>query len=300
MLFDFEDPLPLHSHLTGLEHDVKPILEPIFSPSSPSFVWDSSQSSPTDSGYYDSMDTYSIRVPKSSPPPDTQQFLANWINDPKLALHPLSSPIPIPWINDPELTLYPPFSPIPIPIPSSMPQSPSFPAPVPLVPFSAVSPFSPTEFAALHPLPRSMSPSSSQNHYSPQHQHLHFDAIFLPDTFLHTPSWASCLWEKLEPVPPSPLTHPSRHSLLRDTTARQRLPSHRGSVSPGQAFQSMSAPSTGDFRSPGMTRSYSRRAESAAVADDHDATVRRKKRSEDSATPPKVQDYRKLLLQTVS
>ena len=145
-----------------------------------------------------------------------------------------------------------------------------------------------------------MSPSSSQDHYSPQHQHLHLDAISPQDMSLHTPSWASHLWENHEPVSPSPLTRPSRHSLLRDTTVRQRLPSYRGSVSSGQAFQSMSAPSTSDLRSPGMTRSYSRRAESAAVADDHDATVRRKKRSEDSATPPKVQDHRKFLLQTVS
>ena len=275
MLFpvDLEDPIPPSSPtFHPLDHDVKPMYD--YSPSSPSFVCDPSQSSPTDSGYYESMDSYSMRVTKNSPPPDTQQFLSNWIHDSDLALPPPSSPIPIP---------------------SSIPQSPSFSAFAPLVPFPLGSPFSPTEYAALHPLPRSMSPSSSQDHYSPQQHHL--EAISPQDMSLHTPSWAS-LWESHQPVSPSSPTRTSRPSPIRDATVRQRLPSYRGSISSGQPFQSMSAPSTSDLRSPGITRSYSRRAESAAITDDHDATIRRKKRSlhaEDSTTPPKAQDHRKFL-----
>jgi hypothetical protein len=46
----------------------------------------------------------------------------------------------------------------------------------------------------------------------------------------------------------------------------------------GQVFQSSSAPSPVQSRAPNLARPYSRRAESVSVSDDHDATVRRKKR----------------------
>jgi hypothetical protein len=46
----------------------------------------------------------------------------------------------------------------------------------------------------------------------------------------------------------------------------------------GQVFQSSSAPSPVQTRTPNLARTYSPRAESASVSDDRDATVRRKKR----------------------
>lgn len=286
MLFgpvDFEDYISSSSPpqfswdpLNTFDHDVKPMFD--FSAASPDYGCDVSQSSPTDSGYYDSMDSYTMRATKNSPPPDTHQFLSNWINDPELSMSSPSSPIPIPSSSS-----------------SHIPQSPTFTTFAHPIPFPLVSTLSPTEYAALHPLPRSMSPSGpSEGHYSPQRQQI--ESISPHDTSLHTPSWASQLWDDSHSVrSPTLPRHPVRHSLLRDTTVRQRAPSYRGSVSSGHIFQSSSAPSFAP-RAPSMSRSYSRRAESVSVTDDHDATVRRKKRSlpsDDPKTTVKTIDHRK-------
>lgn len=285
MLFgplDFEDfalpsspPAPAHWDIMhDLDNDVKPMYDFSSSPLSPNYGIDVSQSSPTDSGYYDSAESYGMRIMKNSPPPDSHLFLSNWI-------------------NDPELSMSSPSSPIPIPTSSSIPQSSSFIAFAEPIPFPRMGVFSPTEYAALHPLPRSMSPPSSfEDHYSPIRQRM--DSISPQDTSLHTPSWASQLWDTPSAIRSPSFSRPSvRHSPLSDTTVRQRVPSYRGSISSGQLFQSSSAPT--EPRVPNMTRSYSRRAESVSVNDDHDATVRRKKRSppvEDPTTTAKVNDNR--------
>lgn len=263
MLFgplEFEDysatsPVVPWDMFSEMDNDVKPLFD--YPPSSSlqsHYDYDISQSSPTES-YYGSAGSYDVKVIKGSPPVDNNDFLANWINDPDLSL-PAS-----------------PTSPIPIPSSVDIPQS------SPFVSFSEQNHFprggmlSPTAYAALHPLPRSMSPSSSfEDHYPAERQRVH--SISPQDTSLHTPSWAAQLWDS-----PSSLRSPSsprsvvRHSPMHDATLRQRVPTQRGSIASGQLFQSSSAPS------PTMTRAYSRRAESVSVTDDHDATVRRKKRS---------------------
>ncbi|KAF5387823.1 hypothetical protein D9615_000623 [Tricholomella constricta] len=263
--FDFEDfatptsPGPSWNPFTDMDDDVKPSYDFAASPSLPIYSLDPSQSSPADSGYFDSTGSYAIRVQKSSPPPDGNLILSNWI-------------------NDPELSLASPSSPIPIPSSATIPQASSSFVPFPeRLHFPQNAAFSPTEFAALHPLPRSMSPSSSfEDHYSPRQR---VESISPQDTSLHTPSWASHLYVP-RALRSSTSSRPSvRHSPFCDTTVRQRVPSLRGSVTSGQLFQSSSAPTFTEARSPNMTRSYSRRAESVSVVDDPDATVRRKKRS---------------------
>ncbi|KAF9464861.1 hypothetical protein BDZ94DRAFT_1281765 [Collybia nuda] len=269
MLFgplDFEDysttsPVVPWDMFNEMESDVKPLFDYPPPSSLPShYDYDISQSSPTES-YYGSAGSYDVKVVKGSPPVDNNDFLANWINDPDLSL-PAS-----------------PTSPIPIPSSLDIPPASSF------ISFSEQNHFpqgsmlSPADYAALHPLPRSMSPSSSfEDRYPAERQRVH--SISPQDTSLHTPSWAAQLWDT-----PSSLRSPSsprsvvRHSPMHDATLRQRVPVQRGSISTGQLFQSSSAPS------PTMTRAYSRRAESVSVTDDHDATVRRKKRSPPAEDP---------------
>jgi hypothetical protein len=252
-------PIPWDS-FNDMEYDIKPQFN--FSASSSSmqsgYDYDMPQMSPTDSGFFDGgpVDL------KNSPPIDNM-FLANWINDPDLSLSSPSSPIAIPS--------------------TVLPQSPSFVAYTDQSHFPRVPTFSPTEFAALHPLPRSISPSSSfEEHPHIPRQRVH--SISPLDTRLHTPSWASQLFDSSSSLrPPSSSRSAVRHSPLRT-----------GSVSSGQIFQSSSAPSVFEPRAP-MTRSYSRRTESESVNDDHDATVRRKKRSppvEDSSPTSKTNDSR--------
>ncbi|KAF8076660.1 hypothetical protein FPV67DRAFT_1407620 [Lyophyllum atratum] len=258
--FDFEEfvtptsPGPSWNPFNDMDDDVKLNYDYLGSPPHPSFGLNPSQASPADSGYFDSTGSYGIRVQKSSPPPDTQLILSNWINDPDLSLASSSSPIPIPS--------------------SSIPQaSSSFVAFPERLHFPQDAAFSPTEFAALHPLPRSMSPSSSfEDHYSPRQR---VNSISPQDTSLHTPSWASQLYVP-RALRSSSSSRPSvRHSPL-EGTVRQRVSSLRGSVTSGQFFQSSSAPT---FIEPSASRAYSRRAESVSIGDDPDATVRRKKRS---------------------
>ncbi|KAG5648844.1 hypothetical protein DXG03_000193 [Asterophora parasitica] len=272
--FDFEEyaapisPGPSWNTFPDMDDDVKPNYNYAESPSLQTYGLDPSQASPADSGYFDSPGSYAIRPQKGSPPPDNN-LLSNWI-------------------HDSELSLASPSSPIPIPASTSIPQaSSSFLLLPEQLNFPQNATFSPTEYAALHPLPRSMSPSSSfEDHYSPRQR---VESISPHDAALHTPSWASHLYvPRALRSSPCSSRHTVRHSPFCDTTVRQRAPSLRGSVTSSQLFQSSSAPTYLDARSPNMTRSYNRRAESVSVNDDPDATIRRKKRSppvEDPATP---------------
>ena len=259
-----------------MDYDVKPRFDFPTSSSSLLSGFDIQHMSPADSGFFDG-GPIDINVTKSSPRID-DMFLANWINDPELALSSPSSPISIP-------------SPIP-------PHSPSFLSFTDQSHFPRGPTFSPTEYAALHPLPRSISPPSSfeeRPHIPRQRVH----SVSPLDTRLYAPSWASQLFDTSGSLrPPSSSRSGVRHSPLTDSTMRQRVPVRTGSLSSGQVFQSSSAPSVFEPRPPPMTRSYSRRAESESVNDDQDPTVRRKKRSppvEDPSSPVKTNDSRQCI-----
>ena len=193
------------------------------------------------------------------------------------------------WINDP---LY--SSPSPIPIPSPSDTTSSF---IGYQDHTRFSPdptaFSPTSFAALHPLPRSISPPSFDEVYSLRPR---VNSVMSPrDMSLHTPTWASQLWDAPSAHrTQTSLAHPSvRHSPLTDNTLRQRIPVRRPSLSSGQLFQSSSAPS---YTESAQSRTYSRRTDSVSVSDERDATVKRKKRTPEEETPTtaiKVNDSRK-------
>lgn len=181
------------------------------------------------------------------------------------------------WLNEPDLpAMQSSSSPIPIRSATMGPQSPS-----PFVPYSELplfpqdASFSPAEFAALHPLPRSASPLPSFEDHTFENQH--FDSISPQEMSLQPPAWASHLWESPSYLRPAASSRASaRPSPLSENTLRQRF--RRDSLPVGQIFQSSSAPSMGQIRPPSQPRSYSRRAESVSVSDDRDATVRRKKR----------------------
>lgn len=272
-------------HENEIEPDVKPIFGFPGTPSSPPFDY---HPSPTDS-YYESGGMYSPEM-KESPSFDNNLYMQNWINDPDIQL--MASP----------------SSPIPIPSTPDTSQSPPFVAFRDNAYFPQDSAFSPTSFAALHPLPSS--PTTFEDRMSAQRQRV--NSVSPQDIALHTPSWASSLWDSPSP---SSLRTPSssrpsvRHSPLNDNTVtvRQRAPLRRGSISSGQIFQSSSAPSLTEPRAC-MTRSYSRRAESVSVSDDRDATVRRKKRlptTDDAPTQPaekaaESREYLRLLLFTAT
>jgi hypothetical protein len=217
-------------------------------------------------GYYDSGSLYSPVEEHNTASLD----LAGWINDPDFSAHSPSSPINIPSPTDTTSSFigyqgHPQFSPDP-------------------------AAFSPTSYAALHPLPRSISPLDETYSVRPRVQ-----SVMSPrDMSLHSPTWASQLWDAPSAHrTQTSLARPSvRHSPLTDTTLRQRIPVRRPSLS-GQLFQSSSAPS---FRETPASRSYSSRADSVGVTDDRDATVKRKKRTpeeETSTTVTKVNDSRK-------
>ncbi|KAF6762222.1 hypothetical protein DFP72DRAFT_599174 [Ephemerocybe angulata] len=191
---------------------------------------------------------------KNSPSLDDNLYLASWINDPELSGGPSpSSPISIPSPLDPQLSSASSFSAF------SDQQYPHD------------QMFSPAALAVLHPLPSSLSPSSSFEDTHPLRQRINS---------LSKPTWATQLWD---PSPnslrtPSVMRPSVRHSPLSDGTVRQRMPIRRGSQS-SQAFLSTSAPSMVEPRAPSMSRTISRRSESVSISDDRDATVRRKKRS---------------------
>lgn len=238
------------------EQDIKPFLNfagP--SPLSTNYEFGPSLPSPTDS-YYDSSEFYTPEELSNSPSFDNHLYFSNWVKEE------LPSPSS------------------PISIPSSAAETPQFVAYGDSSRFP-LGTFSPTEFAALHPLPSSASPSSSFEDHHFHRQRV--DSISPRETSLHPPpQWATQLWDSpgsahASPPPRSPL----RHDPLSHNTQRLRIPSRsrRDSIPSSTIFQSSSAPSFSPVHSaPGATRSYSRRAESVSVNEDHDATVRRKRK----------------------
>lgn len=215
------------------------------------------QPSPTES-FFDSSGFYT---------PEDSNYSPFFNNDLSLSNNDLS----LAWVNDSERNA----STSPIPIPSS-PVDPQFVSYHGPSHFPEEGAFSPVTLAALHPLPESISPSSSfEDRFPATRQRVDSISSISPmDTSL-VPEWASQLWEKSQPTQPtlSPRSV-SRPSPLSDSTARPRLFARRGSV--GQIFQSSSAPSFSPLSGPGPIRSYSHRAESS---DDRDATVRRKRKT---------------------
>ncbi|KAG6336586.1 hypothetical protein ID866_2495 [Astraeus odoratus] len=193
------------------------------------------------------------------------------------------------WLNEPQIsTTFDPSSSSPIPIrgAQSDPQSPSAALPYGHQTFPHNAPFSPPDLAALHTLPRSLSPTNLSDGYlsSPG---LHLTSISPADTSLRPPSWASQLWDPSQ-YPPTSSGRPSAaHSPLSEnpySAKKQRFQPRREANPSGLMFQSSSAPSP---NVPMLSRSYSRRAESESVSDDRDATIRRKKKSPPLQEPPK-------------
>lgn len=183
------------------------------------------------------------------------------------------------WLNDSHIPPLDPSSSSPIPIrgTQSDPQSP--PAFISytnnVLPQNAS--FSPSEFAALHPLPRSLSPTEVSDGYlsSPG---LGVASISPAETSLRPPAWASQLWDSSHYTPSTSGRSSGPHPPLSENpyTARGQRFQPRRDVNPlGLMFQSSSAPSPNVAT---LTRAYSRRAESVSVSDDHDATVRRRKK----------------------
>ena len=170
-------------------------------------------------------------------------------------------------------------SPIPIRGTQSDPQSPPAFVPYGNNAFPQNTSFSPSDFAALHPLPRSLSPTEISDGYlsSPG---LGVASISPAETSLRPPAWASQLWDSSHYTPPATSGHHSGpHSPLSQnpyTAKGQRFQSRRDANPLGLMFQSSSAPSNVAM----LTRAYSRRSESesVSVSDDRDATVRRRKK----------------------
>ncbi|KAG1906943.1 uncharacterized protein F5891DRAFT_940143 [Suillus fuscotomentosus] len=176
------------------------------------------------------------------------------------------------WLTEPVLDS--PTSPIPIrgtgPDPQSQPLF-SYPNHT----FTPSASFSPSEFAAPHQLPRSLSPADGSDGYlsSPG---LRVASISPADTSLRPPAWATQLWDS--PQYEASTSSGRVHQPLSEHpygVKRQRFQPRRDMS--GLGFQSSSAPI--HTAMPSMTRNYSsRRGDSVSVSDDRDATVRRKKR----------------------
>jgi hypothetical protein len=131
------------------------------------------------------------------------------------------------------------------------------------------SPSPSLEYASLHPLPRSVEESPMGSISPPQ---------------ISQPSWAAQLWSHADTtgVGGSPLPQLLHLPEESDSFATQRPQRGRNISLPAHAiFQSSSAPSGLHVRTPPLTRGYSRRAESVSIDDDHDATVRRKRKVSD-------------------
>lgn len=195
------------------------------------------------------------------------------------------------WLNDTEFSsLDSPTSPIPIPGPTSDLQSPSSLFPFPTHAFPSNASFSPSEFAAHHPLPRSLSPADASDGYlsSPG---LRVESISPAETSLRPPSWATQLWES----PQFERSTSSGHlqPLSGNPYKRSRFQPRETS---GLGFQSSSAPI--QTAMPAMTRNYSSRRGESVISDDRDATVRRKKRlsTEEPSRDEKAPDPRTRLL----
>lgn len=279
---DFEDvnglhssPIPYQWDSFDVDTDVKPHLSFSALSTMPTADYAQAQLSPTGS-YYDSVGLpYTSEDLASSPTNDTTPYLASWLNDPEIAaLPPSSSPINIPSSLDSQQS----SSFIPFTDHSHFPSD------------NAFSPMSSSDIA-LHQPPRSISPSPSFEEARPTRPRV--QSINPTATSVHAPAWATQLWDSPSTLRSPTLARPSvRHSPFTDTTLRPRIPLRRGSLSSGQIFQSSSAPAFSEPRAPSMTRSYSRRAESTGVTEDRDATVRRKKKTEDAPVSEKGNDPR--------
>ena len=146
--------------------------------------------------------------------------------------------------------------------------------------FPKMGSFSPSlEYATLRPVLHSVEDTPMASISPPQ---------------ISQPSWAAQLWSHADngglganasPLPQ--LLYPPDES---DNFATQRPQRGRNSSLPAHAiFQSSSAPSGLQVYTPPLTRGYSRRAGSANIDDDHDATVRRKRKVSD-AEPSAIGD----------
>lgn len=134
--------------------------------------------------------------------------------------------------------------------------------------FPKMGSFSPSlEYATLRPLPRSVEETPMGSISPPQ---------------ISQPSWAAQFWNHAAGANASPLPqllHPPDES---DNFATQRPQRGRNNSLPAHAiFQSSSAPSGRQVHTPPLARGYSRRAESVSIDDDHDATLRRKRKVSD-------------------
>ena len=150
----------------------------------------------------------------------------------------------------------------------------------------------PMDHPALHPLSRSMDGALSDP-----------PVMSIAPPQISQPSWASQLWNTgaaSRPVasPPPSLLHPPHPPLFEYAYATQRQRSRRSPNPLAHVFQSSSAPSGIQSRAPSLARTYSRRAESADLDDDPNATVRRKRKVDLSPEPsdhdrPRSVDTRK-------
>lgn len=186
------------------------------------------------------------------------------------------------WPSEPE----PHTSPIPIPSPTAESQFVPYHGPSH---FPDDSSFSPVSFAALHPLPASVSPSSSFDDSCFDTSRQRVDSISSIDTssLVVTPDWASQLWDSSQQQPASAL---SPRSISRPSP----LSARRGSI--GHIFQSSSAPSFSPLSGPGPIRSYSHLNRAESTSEDRDATVRRKRKTsvpDEVQRPDKATDSRK-------
>jgi hypothetical protein len=195
------------------------------------------------------------------------------------------------WINEPELIPIPsPVAPIPISPNDSHNMQPFF-------TFGERSHFpqdyglSPSEFAALHPLPVSPSSSYEDNSYVFPRQRVDSMTSISPADIsaVQTPEWVSGLFDNTATPSSVSIRTPAssrasvRHSPLScDSTQRIRI--RRGSITSSHLFQSASAPSHGHIQQTRSTSGVaSRRAESASLSDDRDATVRRRRKASTSS-----------------
>jgi hypothetical protein len=143
--------------------------------------------------------------------------------------------------------------------------------------FPKMGSFSPSlEYATLRPLPRSVEDTPMASISPPQ---------------ISQPSWAAHLWNhgdaagaNASPLPH--LLHPPDESDNFVTQRPQRI--RNNSLPAHTIFQSSSAPPGFQVRTPPLARGYSRRAESVSTDEDHDATVRRKRKV--SMEPPESDD----------
>ena len=196
------------------------------------------------------------------------------------------------WLNDSHVSPLDPSSSSPIPIRGthSDPQSPPGFISYGNNAFPQNASFSPSDFAALHPLPRSLSPTEISDGYlsSPG---LGVVSISPAETSLRPPAWASQLWDSSHYAS---TTSGPPHSPLSENpyiAKGQRFQPRRDANPLGLMFQSSSAPSPNVAT---LTRAYSRRSESVSVSDDRDATVRRRKRLPQDEPPKdlKSSEYR--------